>query len=554
MDGKERGLNFKSITGYVTQEDVIMGTLTVKENIMFSANMRLPSKLSKEIKKFMVEEVLDELGLTDVGDSRVGTEYLRGVSGGERKRTCIGMELIIRPSILFLDEPTSGLDSSTSYSVICLLNELAKKGRIVVLSIHQARYGIFKMIDNLLLLGNGSVIYHGPTENALPYFNSIGYQCEEFNNPADFFLDVINGDFDKTKSFIESSKEHNISISKAFEMSDRKSRFIKQRSDKLARLFEKSKYYARVVEEIHQRNASINQPSCKKIQYITSFTTQILHLSHRTMINSKRNPASMFAQIFVMILLSILNGLVYYHVENNISGLTNRVGSIFSTTLNMVFINLAAIELFIKEKPLFMHENTGRYYRVSSYFIAKFFCDIIPIRIFPAMVYGAIVYWMIGLHCNLASFFTFLAFCCLTSLTTCSLAFAISAGIKNFTLAQVTLAFLCVVMMIFSGFMVNLDSIKPYLQWIKWLSIVRYSFDGLLINELQNLTICQNYPFYRKQKFCSKEIARYYLRNYQGITYETNWDLWQNFLALFCLFLIFTVIAYVQLRLLRKTK
>ncbi|CAD5118404.1 DgyrCDS7107 [Dimorphilus gyrociliatus] len=214
MDGKERGLNFKSITGYVTQEDVIMGTLTVKENIMFSANMRLPSKLSKEIKKFMVEEVLDELGLTDVGDSRVGTEYLRGVSGGERKRTCIGMELIIRPSILFLDEPTSGLDSSTSYSVICLLNELAKKGRIVVLSIHQARYGIFKMIDNLLLLGNGSVIYHGPTENALPYFNSIGYQCEEFNNPADFFLDVINGDFDKTKSFIESSKEHNISISK----------------------------------------------------------------------------------------------------------------------------------------------------------------------------------------------------------------------------------------------------------------------------------------------------------------------------------------------------
>lgn len=216
MNGKERSANFKSLIGYVTQEDMIMGTLTVKENIMFSANVRLSSKLSKEKKKFMVEEVLKELGLTHVCDSKVGTEYSRGISGGERKRANIAMELIIKPSILFLDEPTTGLDSSTSYSVICLLNELAKKGRTVILSIHQARYAIFKLIDNLLLLGNGSVIYHGPTGNALSFFNSIGYQCEEFNNPADFFLDVITGDFDKTESFIESSQDQNIPISKGY--------------------------------------------------------------------------------------------------------------------------------------------------------------------------------------------------------------------------------------------------------------------------------------------------------------------------------------------------
>eukprot|EP00118_Oscarella_pearsei_P017735 m.178311 g.178311 ORF g.178311 m.178311 type:complete len:266 (+) comp39173_c0_seq10:79-876(+) len=146
LDGKPLPGNFKLLSGYVVQDDIVMGTLTVRENLSFSAALRLPQSVSKEEKESRVEKVLNDLGLTKVSDSKVGTEFLRGISGGERKRTNIGMELIVQPSILFLDEPTTGLDAHTAVSVIRLLKDLSANATIIF-SIHQPRYSIFKLFD-----------------------------------------------------------------------------------------------------------------------------------------------------------------------------------------------------------------------------------------------------------------------------------------------------------------------------------------------------------------------------------------------------------------------
>ncbi|KAJ0006064.1 hypothetical protein NQD34_013337 [Periophthalmus magnuspinnatus] len=193
IDGAPQPPNFKCLSGYVVQDDVVMGTLTVRENFSFSAALRLPSTISQDSKDQRVERLIQELGLGKVADSRVGTQLIRGISGGERKRTNIGMELIIDPSVLFLDEPTTGLDASTAGSVLLLLKKMADAGRTIILSIHQPRYGIYRLFDNLTLLVNGKQVYHGPAQEALDYFSDIGYTCEPHNNPADFFLDVITG-------------------------------------------------------------------------------------------------------------------------------------------------------------------------------------------------------------------------------------------------------------------------------------------------------------------------------------------------------------------------
>lgn len=108
INGKRRDKNYKYSVGYVVQDDIVCGTLTVRENIMFSANVRLPTTMSLEEKQNTVNEVLSQLGLEKCADSAVGTEFKRGVSGGERKRTNIGMELVLSPIVLFLDEPTTG--------------------------------------------------------------------------------------------------------------------------------------------------------------------------------------------------------------------------------------------------------------------------------------------------------------------------------------------------------------------------------------------------------------------------------------------------------------
>jgi ATP-binding cassette subfamily G (WHITE) protein 2 len=108
VDGLPRHPSFKYTVGYVVQEDIFSGTLTVRENLLFSANLRLPKTVSEREKNDRVSRVIADLGLESCADTRMGTELLRGVSGGEKKRTCIGMEMILSPKILFLDEPTTG--------------------------------------------------------------------------------------------------------------------------------------------------------------------------------------------------------------------------------------------------------------------------------------------------------------------------------------------------------------------------------------------------------------------------------------------------------------
>jgi len=122
VDGRSPPPSFKYIVGYVVQDDIISGTLTVRENLMFSANVRLPNDISEDERKERVTQVIHDLGLESCADTKMGTEFLRGVSGGERKRTCIGMELVLSPKILFLDEPTTGLYCETYNYVLKSLN------------------------------------------------------------------------------------------------------------------------------------------------------------------------------------------------------------------------------------------------------------------------------------------------------------------------------------------------------------------------------------------------------------------------------------------------
>uniref|UniRef100_A0A671PPF1 ATP-binding cassette sub-family G member 2-like n=1 Tax=Sinocyclocheilus anshuiensis TaxID=1608454 RepID=A0A671PPF1_9TELE len=150
IDGAPQPPNFKCLSGYVVQDDVVMGTLTVRENLCFSAALRLPKSICQLEKDEKVERLIQELGLSKVADSRVGTQLIRGVSGGERKRTSIGMELIFDPPVLFLDEPTTGLDASTANSVLMLLKRMVNSGRTIILSIHQPRYSIYQLDEEQL--------------------------------------------------------------------------------------------------------------------------------------------------------------------------------------------------------------------------------------------------------------------------------------------------------------------------------------------------------------------------------------------------------------------
>ncbi|KAJ6330603.1 hypothetical protein OIU76_009239 [Salix suchowensis] len=164
----------KSRIGFVTQDDILFPHLTVKETLTYAALLRLPKTLTKEQKQKRAIDVIYELGLERCQDNMIGGPFVRGVSGGERKRVCIGNEIIINPSILFLDEPTSGLDSTTALKIVQLLQDMAVGGKTVVTTIHQPSSRLFHKFDKLILLGKGSLLYFGKSSEAMLYFSSIG--------------------------------------------------------------------------------------------------------------------------------------------------------------------------------------------------------------------------------------------------------------------------------------------------------------------------------------------------------------------------------------------
>lgn len=179
--------------GFVTQDDVLYPHLTVAETLVYTALLRLPSTLSKQEKVAQAEAVLGELGLTPCRNSIIGGPFLRGVSGGERKRVSIGQEMLINPSLLFLDEPTSGLDSTTAQRIVSTLWELTKGGRTVAMTIHQPSSRLLYMFHKLLLLSEGNPVYFGKGSDAMDYFATIGHAPSVPMNPADFLLDLANG-------------------------------------------------------------------------------------------------------------------------------------------------------------------------------------------------------------------------------------------------------------------------------------------------------------------------------------------------------------------------
>ncbi|XP_068614174.1 broad substrate specificity ATP-binding cassette transporter ABCG2-like [Brachionichthys hirsutus] len=542
--------NFKWLSGYVVQDDVFMGTLTVRENLRFSAALRLPSSVPESEKEARVWRLIKELGLTKVADSRVGTDFTRGISGGERKRMTIGMELIIDPSVLFLDEPTTGLDSSTAHSVLLLIKKMANHGRTIIMSIHQPRFSIYRLFDSLTLLVNGRMLYHGPAPNALDYFASIGYICDPYNNPADFFLDVINGhsiNTSQTEMYKDLDSEEVISTKQRIE-------------ERLVEEYNNSSYCSRTRAELdriaNDKKCFSYSPS-RACTYNCSFFRQLRLVLKRNFQNDMLNPQTSVAQLGVGILLALMVGAVFFGVTNDQSGIQNRTGAFFFIVTQLCFTTISAAELFIIGRTLFVHEYISGYYRISVFFLAKIVTEI-AVRTVISVVFCIIVYFMIGLKYTAAAFFYFTLTVTQVTYTATALSLAIAADKTVVALATIYMTISFVIMMLFSGLIVDISSIMGWLAWLKYLSVPRYGFDALNINEFVGLKFCEEAVIQNTEAFATMTNSTAGLTctgeqhlDYLGLKY-TTWGHWENNVALAVMMIISFAIAYLKLRYVKK--
>uniref|UniRef100_A0A0D3BRB8 ABC transporter domain-containing protein n=1 Tax=Brassica oleracea var. oleracea TaxID=109376 RepID=A0A0D3BRB8_BRAOL len=195
INGKNESINsYKKITGFVPQDDVVHGNLTVEENLRFSARCRLSAYMPKAEKVLIIERVIESLGLQHVRDSLVGTVEKRGISGGQRKRVNVGVEMVMEPSLLILDEPTTGLDSASSQLLLRALRREAVEGVNICMVVHQPSYTMYKMFDDMILLAKGGLTaYHGSVKKIEEYFAGIGITVPDRVNPPDHYIDILEG-------------------------------------------------------------------------------------------------------------------------------------------------------------------------------------------------------------------------------------------------------------------------------------------------------------------------------------------------------------------------
>ena len=298
------------------QDDRLFEVLTPRELFTFSARLRLPRDMSADQRSEMVENVIKKLKMSACANTRVGGHLMRGLSGGERKRTAIGYELITNPGLLFLDEPTTGLDSSTAYFLIETLRELAREGHTVICTIHQPSSEIFALFDKLNLLVKGEVAYLGPAKDSIDFFGNLGSPCPTYTNPADFFMTLLQTftpeDVTRTQKFVAASKEVTVA------------RLAQQKIDSSAD--------AGDLEPI----TSPDRPP---------FFVQLGELTKRNWIVTTRNPLSFRARIGQTVFMSLLVGCVYYKLTFTYGSSSDRVGGLFYITVSQVMSSLNSVLL-----------------------------------------------------------------------------------------------------------------------------------------------------------------------------------------------------------------
>ena len=481
---------FRRISAYVVQDDHLYPHLTVYETFLLAANFFLSDTISAAKRLELVDAVISELGLNKARDTIIGDEKLRGVSGGERRRASIGVQLISDPAILFLDEPTSGLDAFQALSVMESMRTLSDNGRLVVCVIHQPRSSIFNMFDKLLLLSEGRCAYFGGCLASVDYFAALEYICPESFNPSDYFLDILSPD--------NRSPE-------AEEESRNRIQFLTDNWTKTLAADSSTTESKPEIEGEHHSSrsnlaATVSNIDDIKIVGSTSFTIErrlrnIKFLAWRTWTEQSRDVATIGFKMTFSIVFSLIIGGIYSNIGDSQRSIQNRYGLLFFVVINQLFPAVISVfNSFPKEATIVNRERASKAYDTLSYFVSKVLIEI-PINIIPSLTYSCIIYWLVGLNTdtNPSRFFLFILIMMYTVVTGVAIGLAVSAGTGSVDAALGIGMPLLITSILFGGYYITISSLPIVLNWFTYISIARWAFEALCINEFDGLTFtCGN--------------------------------------------------------------
>ncbi|PJF19160.1 ABC-2 type transporter domain-containing protein [Paramicrosporidium saccamoebae] len=496
-----------SQTKPLMHDDVLYPTMTVYECVMMSAKLRLPDSIPLSEKQARADEIIKLLGLEKARDTIIGTPETKGISGGERKRTAIAMEMIMNPDILFLDEPTSGLDTFAAYNVVSQLKSLAENGKTVVATIHQPASKTFNLFDDLLLLAEGRVIYYGPTQNVLEYLSQLDFECPQYTNPADFlFMDVLNES--DTSSYAGPIKVGDVHEST---------------NAKLIRAWNASPLSTQLAKKIElNRDPAVLEKIFANSQKESSSTmSQLSFLIRRAAANAIRNKMVIFVRLAKAIFMGIMIASIYYDLpsKKGAAQTQNRASALFFICTIEMFSSVGnSLFQFAGEKSVFIREYGNGYYGLLPYFLSKSVLEV-PLGLFTPFVMVSILYPITGLRPGWMHFLIAVVTAQLMSLVGAAIGLLLGAVFPNFQAAMAIMPAITMPMMIFGGLQVNIKSLPWYFKPMPYLSPVRWAFSVLAQNELAGLKFADCAP----GTPCSGDAALAFFSLQNDPSISTSW-------------------------------
>ncbi|CAL8147556.1 unnamed protein product [Orchesella dallaii] len=455
-----------SVSGYVQQEDLFIGTLTVREHLVFQALVKMHRHLTYKQRMIRVEEVIQELGLTKCADTLIGIPgRIKGISGGEMKRLSFASEVLTDCQLVFADEPTSGLDSYMAQNVVEVLKEMASKGKTIVCTIHQPASEIYALFDRLLLMSEGRTAYLGDAKNAVDFFRGCGNPCPVNFNPADFFIQTLA---------IQPGSEEECQ------------KIVSNVCDTYDKSSEAQEVQTLLEERIHSQSVEFLKMQASlqsRSPYKASWWAQFRAVLWRSWISILKEPMVLRVRVIQTVIISLLLGVIFLGQELNQEGVMNINGALFLFLTNMTFQNVfSVINVFCQELPIFLREHFNGMYRTDVYFLAKTLAELPLYIIFP-LIFTAICYYMVGFNSSWDRFLITCAIVVLVANVACSFGYMVSCISSSTTMALSIAPPFIIPFMLFGGFFLNKGSVPVYFVWLKYLSWFMYGNEALAINQ-----------------------------------------------------------------------
>lgn len=432
---------------YVMQQDILLPTLTVRETLQYSADLRLPSTVSLHDRRQVVDEVIRELGLKECADTRIGNSQHRGCSGGEKRRVSIGVQMLANPGILFLDEPTTGLDATSAFQLVRTLKMLAQKGRTVITTIHQPRSEIWDLFDNLIVLTKGSPVYSGSIPACLPWFSSLGFQLPAFVNPAEFIIDIAAVD-NRTSDLEEESTARVARLKEAWN------------AESLQRF--------RPID--HTADTNENEGVARARRH-AGFLRQVKVLTDRTLKVTYRDPLGMAASIFEAIFMGIICGYMFYDLGRDEAGIRSRQGGLYTAAgLQGYLILIFEVYRMTIDIPTFDRESSENCVDALPFILSRRIARL-PTEDFPVpFLFSILVYFMAGFEREVQRFFIFFAITILNHYIAVTCAVTCVAAVRHFAGASLIANLVYTLQSMACGMFIQSESIPVYVRWLKWIT------------------------------------------------------------------------------------